>query len=218
MTTTFYFMLILLAALVVAVYTWAHQRGTALQLRAAQTEIETLRRELHERSIRDPLTGLFNRGYLDETIERELARAVREGTVLSICMAEIDEFKSIIDRHGRKAGDLALKSLANILTSYSRTGDVVSRYESEKALILLPGADMETTSRRAEDWRRAFEQSRLGDEEDFFSATLSMGIAVFPQHGRTSEEVLKLADEALRLSKQKGMNQINMAGLWDAGR
>jgi diguanylate cyclase (GGDEF)-like protein len=172
-----------------------------------------LRDELREQAIRDPLTGLFNRRYLEETLEREMARAVRDEGVLSVCMADIDNFKSFNDQHGHKAGDLVLKSLSEILLAYSRAGDVVCRYGGEEFLILMPGADLETTARRAEDWRRAFEQMKIEFEGEILSTTLSLGVAVFPQQGRTSDDLLRLADEALYLSKRGGKNQVNVATL-----
>lgn len=187
----------------------AHDR-----LRLHLYEIERLQTELREQAIRDPLTGLFNRRYLEETLERELARAVREGGSIGICMADIDDFKSFNDQHGHKAGDLILQTLAGIFSSYSRSEDVVCRYGGEEFLILMPGAGMEVTSRRAEDWRRAFEQARIEFEGEFLSTTLSLGVAVFPQQGRTSDEVLKLADEAMYISKRKGKNQVSAAKAW----
>ncbi|MEN9563820.1 MAG: hypothetical protein RIR73_2064 [Chloroflexota bacterium] len=187
----------------------AHDR-----LRLNLKEIEILQEELREQAIRDPLTGLFNRRYMEETLERELARAVREGTSIGICMADIDDFKVFNDQHGHRAGDLILKHLADIFVSYSRAEDVVCRYGGEEFLILLPGADLEVTSRRAEDWRRAFEQSKIEFEGQILTTTLSLGVTVFPQRGQTSEDLLKLADEAMYLSKHNGRNQVSIAQSW----
>lgn len=187
----------------------AHNR-----LRLHLKEIEILQDELREQAIRDPLTGLFNRRYMEETLERELARAIREGTSIGICMADIDGFKSFNDQHGHRAGDMILKHLADIFLSYSRAEDVVCRYGGEEFLILLPGADLEVTSRRAEDWRRAFEQSKIEFEGEILSTTLSLGVTVFPQRGQTSEDLLKLADEAMYISKHNGRNQVSIAQSW----
>ena len=177
-------------------------------------EIELLQDELREQAIRDPLTGLFNRRYMEETLERELARAAREGISIGICMADIDQFKSFNDQHGHRAGDMILKNLADIFTTYSRAGDVVCRYGGEEFLILMPGADLDVTARRAEDWRRAFEQAKVEHEGESLYATLSLGVAVFPQQGTTSDELLKQADDALYLSKHNGKNQVNIAKTW----
>lgn len=187
----------------------AHDR-----LRLQYKEIEMLRDELREQAIRDPLTGLFNRRYMEETLERELARAIRDESAIGICMADIDNFKSFNDQHGHKAGDLILQTVANIFTKYSRAEDVVCRYGGEEFLVLMPGADLDVTSRRAEDWRRAFEQSKIEFEGKLLSTTLSLGVAIFPEQGRTSDEVLKLADEAMYLSKRQGKNQVNIARAW----
>lgn len=211
MTASGYYLLLLLLVLVAAVDVWRRQRVASLALHDALVEIESLRRELREQAVRDSLTGLFNRRYMEETFERELARAARDGSSLSICMADVDDFKSFNDAHGHKAGDLVLKSLADVFTSYSRAGDVACRYGGEEFLILMPGADLEITTRRAEDWRRACEQTRIEYEGKTLSVTLSFGVAVFPLQARTSDEALKLADDALCLSKTKGKNQVNVA-------
>lgn len=184
----------------------AHDR-----LRLHLREIELLQNELREQAIRDPLTGLFNRRYMEETFDRELARAAREGISIGVCMADIDQFKSFNDRHGHRAGDLVLKALAEIFITYSRIEDVVCRYGGEEFLILMPGADIDTTARRAEDWRRAFEQLKIELDGQALSTTLSIGVAIFPQQGHTSDELLKLADDALYLSKSKGRNQVSIA-------
>lgn len=187
----------------------AHDR-----LRLHLKEIELLQIELHEQVIRDPLTGLFNRRYMEETLEREISRAIRENISIGVCMADIDQFKSFNDQHGHKAGDLILKKLAEILTAYSRTEDVVCRYGGEEFLILMPGADMDSTARRAEDWRRAFEQAKVDFDGKQLSTTLSMGLAIFPQQARTSDDLVKLADEAMYLSKHNGRNQVSIAQTW----
>jgi len=180
------------------------------KLRLHVQEIEILQAELREQAIRDPLTGLFNRRYMEETLERELARAIREETSIGICMADIDDFKSFNDKHGHDAGDIFLKAIAEILLSYSRAEDVVCRYGGEEFLILMPGADLDTTSRRAEDWRRAFEQTRIEYKGKTLSTTLSIGVAVYPLQGRTGHEVLKLADDAMYISKREGKNKVSM--------
>lgn len=213
MTSSGYYLLLLFLILVAAIHAWRRQLATDRALRDALADVESLRRDLREQAVRDPLTGLFNRNYLEETLERELARAARDGSSLSICMADVDDFKSFNDTHGHKAGDMVLKSLAGVFTAYSRAGDVACRYGGEEFLILMPGADLDITTRRAEDWRRACEQSKVEYEGRTLSITLSFGVAVFPQQGRTSDEVLKLADEALSLSKNKGKNQVNVARL-----
>lgn len=211
MTASGYYLLLLLLVLVAAVDAWRRQSVANRALRDALSEVEALRRELREQAVRDPLTGLFNRRYLEETFEREIARAARDGSSLSICMADVDDFKAFNDAHGHKAGDLVLKSLADVFTSYSRAGDVACRYGSEEFLILMPGADLEITTRRAEDWRRACEQTRIEYEGKTLSVTLSFGVAVFPLQARASDDALKLADDALSLSKTKGKNQVNVA-------
>lgn len=191
----------------------AHDR-----LRLHLKEIELLQSELREQVIRDPLTGLFNRRYMEETLEREISRAIRENISIGVCMADIDQFKSFNDEHGHKAGDLILKKLSEILTNYSRTEDVVCRYGGEEFLILMPGAELDAIARRAEDWRRAFEQAKVEFDGKQLSTTLSMGIAMFPQQARTSDDIVKLADEAMYLSKHNGRNQVSIAQTWGEKR
>lgn len=174
-------------------------------------EIEMLQQELRQQAIRDPLTNLFNRRYLEETLDRELARAAREGAPIGVCMADIDGFKSFNDRHGHHAGDFILKKLAEIFIANSRAEDVACRYGGEEFLILLPGADLYTTMLRAEKWRSAFAGAGFDFDGKLLFGTLSLGVAVFPSQAQTGEELLKLADEALYLSKRNGRNQVSAA-------
>lgn len=185
------------------------------QLRLQYQEIEALQNELREQTIRDPLTGLFNRRYMSETLEREISRAIRNGSEIGVCMADVDNFKPFNDTHGHKAGDILLQALAEIFTTHSRSEDVVCRYGGEEFLILLPGADIDSTSRRAEDWCRAFEQTKIEYNGKIISTTLSVGVAVFPHNGRTVDELLRLADDALYYSKHHGKNRVSLAGLSD---
>ena len=104
--------------------------------------------------------------------------------------------------------------MVDVFISYSRAEDEVCRYGGEEFLILLPGADLEVTSRRAEDWRRAFEQSKIEFEGKSLSTTLSLCVTVFPPRGQNSDDLLKLADEAMYLSKRNGRNQVSIAQSW----
>ena len=132
-------------------------RETNRQLHARIEEIGRLQVALQELAVRDSLTGLYNRRYLDETLEREVSRARREGNPLSLVMLDIDYFKRVNDTYGHQVGDEALRMLAKTLLSDVRTEDVACRYGGEEFLILLPNMPLETAIQRAEAWREAIE-------------------------------------------------------------
>lgn len=184
-------------------------RDASDRLKIQLNEIEALQEELREQAIRDPLTGLFNRRYLQETLERELARAVRNDVPIGLCMADIDHFKAINDKYGHKTGDLILQALAEILQSQSRLEDVVCRYGGEEFLILMPNASLETVLKRAEEWRKSFEKLNIEYQGEMLHNTLSLGVAIFPQDGKDVDALLINADKALYKSKELGRNQVN---------
>ena len=171
-------------------------------------EIESLHAQLHEQANRDPLTGLYNRRYLEATMERELARCQREGHPLGLILIDIDHFKSINDRFGHPAGDEVIKAMARLLQT--RASDVVCRYGGEEFLLLLPNIPQETAFERAMQYRRAFEEQVLRFGDSTIRGTLSAGIACYPAHGNTAEELLRCADQALYQAKQEGRNKVIM--------
>jgi diguanylate cyclase (GGDEF)-like protein/PAS domain S-box-containing protein len=183
---------------------------TLLQIQ--MKEIEDLQAKLQEQAIRDPLTGLFNRRYLEETLTRELAKASREEYPVSMVMIDIDHFKQVNDTYGHKAGDLMLQSLANLLLNRSRAGDVVCRYGGEEFLMVMPGATLEMTARRAEQWRADFEASCTTYDDISFQATISLGVAVYPLDGAAGEAVMNAADYAMYRAKAAGRNQVAIGG------
>jgi len=166
-----------------------------------------LHHSLHEQSIRDPLTNLFNRRYLQETLRRELSRANRENIPVSIIVIDIDHFKAINDTYGHAMGDLVLKQLGQLLQSQTRQGDVACRYGGEEFVVVLPTATSKTSYYRAEEIRLAFAAISIACETKTIQATLSVGIATYPFHGETHEAVFGAADAALYLAKSKGRNQ-----------
>jgi diguanylate cyclase (GGDEF)-like protein len=180
------------------------------RLRAQLAEIETLQATLREEAIRDSLTGLFNRRYLDETLKRELARAAREQIPLSAVMMDIDGFKDFNDAYGHKVGDELLKALGQLLRSQTRAGDIACRYGGEEFLAIMPGATSAVALLRAEQWRAAFQGVGIAHEGMMLHATLSGGVAVFPDHGTTADEVLRAADLALYAAKAAGRNCVSL--------
>ena len=172
------------------------------------TVLKKAQADLQEQAIRDALTGLYNRRYLDETLDRELARAMREHQPIAFVMLDIDHFKNINDNFGHNEGDVVLQKLATLLLSYTRVGDIVCRYGGEEFLVVLPDVTAEIAFQIAERWRKSFTGLTMPAEHAEANATLSGGIAEFPIHGNTKEELISTADKALYHAKQTGRNRV----------
>lgn len=168
-----------------------------------------LRETLRNQSIRDPLTGLYNRRYLEETLERELLRAQRKATPLAVIMLDIDHFKHFNDTFGHEAGDIVLHAVGQLLKTNFRGSDLACRYGGEEFTLVLPETSRELARERAEELRTAAAALRvLHHSEPLGSITLSLGIAVFPQHGQDWQQLLRAADAALYQAKQQGRNRV----------
>ena len=178
------------------------------QLKARLAEIEALQEILRDQAIRDALTGLYNRRYLNETLSRELARAGRSGSPVSLVMLDIDYFKVFNDTHGHEAGDLVLITLGNFLSAGTRKSDICCRFGGDEFLVILPDASIGVAIRRAENWRQTFAAQEIAFREERLRATFSGGISSFPEDGETAEEVLRKADEALYRAKAEGRNRL----------
>ncbi|MBC7349174.1 MAG: diguanylate cyclase [Candidatus Aminicenantes bacterium] len=168
-----------------------------------------LRQSLQEQSIRDPLTGLYNRRYLEETLERELLRAKRAGNPVSVIMLDIDHFKKFNDTYGHEAGDLILQAVARTVQKSVRAEDIVCRYGGEEFTVILPGLELKKAVNRAElilDAVRHLE-IKYGDSV-LKSLTISAGVAVFPDHGKNWPELFQAADAALLQAKSQGRNRV----------
>lgn len=174
-------------------------------------EIERLHAKLREEALHDPLTGLFNRRYMEETLDREFAGAERENYAVSLVMIDIDHFKQINDTYGHQAGDQALRSLSAMLSGHIRGRDIACRYGGEEFLVVLPHTPIEVASRRAELWRTSFEALPLEYEGREFHATISLGVAAYAFHGKSSHAVLAAADKALYAAKRGGRNRVEVA-------
>lgn len=183
-----------------------------LSLRAKIEEIEELQHQLREQAIRDSLTGVFNRRYLEESLTRELARVKRSNELLSVAMLDIDRFKQFNDTHGHAAGDHMLQSLATILQANTRAADIVCRYGGEEFAVVLPGASESIARARMEFCRLAFEQQTLAHNGLSLQATVSAGIATFPQDGEDVSLLLDRADKALYFAKEAGRNSVSAFG------
>ena len=171
-------------------------------------EINKLRGELEEQAIRDPLTNAYNRRYLSEFLDKEVARAQRENTPVTIVIMDMDNFKQFNDTYGHKCGDLVLQAITKFLVEHSRRGDVVCRYGGEEFVILMPNVSLEVGFERAEMWRQDFSESPIEYEGMKLFATFSAGVATFPEHGKTGDIILQAADKALYHSKDSGKNKV----------
>ncbi len=168
-----------------------------------------LQEALQQQSVRDPLTGLFNRRYLEESLAKEVQKAQRQNHSLGVLMVDLDHFKQVNDRNGHEAGDAVLREMGKVFGRQIRTGDIICRFGGEEFVILLPGASAETAWKRAEQIRVAAKgtQVRLGDST-LEPVTLSIGIALFPNNGTNPEELLKAADSALYRAKKEGRDRV----------
>ena len=172
-------------------------------------EINKLRDELQEQAIRDPLTNAYNRRYLSEFLDKEIGRAERENTPVTVVIMDMDNFKQFNDTYGHKCGDMILQAITRFLNDHSRRGDIVCRYGGEEFVILMPNVSLEIGFERAEMWRQDFSESVIDYDGMKLSATFSAGVATFPQHGKTGDAILQAADKALYWSKDAGKNKVN---------
>lgn len=181
------------------------------RLREQLTEINELQQTLREQAIRDPVTGLYNRRFLNEVLEIELARANREKQPISLVMLDLDRFKVFNDTHGHTAGDRLLKMLGGMLREQTRQGDFACRYGGEEFIIVMPGAPLNAALKRAEHWRQMFSRTTIHYEGKTLQTTFSAGVASFPTHGDTLDTLLKAADDALYAAKRAGRNRVKHA-------
>lgn len=171
-----------------------------------------LREILRNLSIRDPLTGLFNRRYMEESLERELHLAGRKGTPVSVVMMDLDHFKYFNDTFGHKAADTVLCKLGAQLQRGIRSSDIPCRYGGEEFVLILPESSLEAAWLRAEQLREAVKRMQIQHGyQSLGPVTVSAGVAVFPDHGATVESLLQSADMALYVAKQAGRDRVCLA-------
>jgi diguanylate cyclase (GGDEF)-like protein len=171
-----------------------------------------LREALRSQSIRDPLTGLYNRRYLEEMLERETRRAVRAEQGLGVLMLDLDHFKQFNDTYGHDAGDAVLRETASLLLKSVRAEDIVCRFGGEEFMVLLPGADLKTTQARAERIRsRLRELTVLHHGRSLGTITASLGVAEVPQHGTSPQSLIVASDAALYRAKREGRDRVVVA-------
>jgi diguanylate cyclase (GGDEF)-like protein len=186
-------------------------RGANARLSGQLAEIEALQARLREQAVRDALTGLFNRRYLTETLQRELSRCAREERPLSVVMLDVDHFKALNDASGHEAGDRVLQALSEILSEQIRHEDVACRYGGEEFVMVLPGATAASAMARAESWREAVLSLTLDHQGAMLGVTVSMGVAESPTHATHADDLLRRADMALYEAKRQARNRVVLA-------
>jgi len=174
---------------------WAEQELTQANLR------------LQDKAIRDALTGLYNRGYLEESLDREASRARRSDQPFGVMMIDIDHFKRYNDLFGHATGDTVLRTLGQYLLSLARGEDIPCRYGGEEFVLVMAHASPATVRERAERLRLGVQELKIEcDGRSVGPITLSVGIAMFPDHGENGQAVLQAADAAMYRAKQAGRN------------
>jgi diguanylate cyclase (GGDEF)-like protein len=176
-----------------------------------------LRETLRSQSIRDPLTGLFNRRYMEESLEREMRRAARGHHPVGIIMLDLDDFKGFNDAHGHDAGDALLRLVGTTLQRSVRAEDIACRYGGEEFALILPEASLVDAVARAEAIRESVRALAIDHRrQQVAGGTISAGVAVYPEHGPTGHAVLRAADAALYQAKIAGRDCVfvNRGGLF----
>ncbi len=173
-----------------------------------------LRETLQYQSFRDPLTGLFNRRYLDASMDRELHRVMREDKSLGIIMLDVDHFKQFNDTFGHDAGDVVLQSIGRFLQDNVRQSDIACRFGGEEFTIILPHASLENALERAEQLRLGVKNLHIQyGNQPLGLITVSLGVAAFPHHGENPKDLLQNADSALYKAKEQGRDRVISANL-----
>jgi diguanylate cyclase (GGDEF)-like protein len=171
-----------------------------------------LRETLCYQAIHDPLTELFNRRYLEETLAREIHRVKRKGAPLAVCMLDLDHFKHFNDTFGHEAGGNLLRTLGQFLHTQVRLEDVACRYGGEEFVLTLPETPLEVVWKRAEEIRERVPRLRIYQRGQVLEyTTVSLGVAIFPSHGTTGKDLLRAADDALYRAKAAGRNRVMAA-------
>lgn len=170
-----------------------------------------LRDVLKRQAIRDSLTGLFNRRYMEESLVREIRRAERDKSSIGLIMMDIDHFKTFNDTYGHIAGDALLEAFGIFLRSSVRGGDIACRYGGEEFLLVLPNTAIEETRKKAEDLRRRIKLISVKHQDKVLpNISVSAGISAYPSHGTEAEGLLQAADNALYHAKKSGRDRVEI--------
>jgi len=172
-----------------------------------------LRETLRAQAVRDSLTGLYNRRYMEQALEREILRAARNGRTVGVIMLDLDHFKNFNDSHGHEAGDQLLRVLGDYLLTHVRAEDIACRYGGEEFLVILPEASPAMSRSRAEELWKGVQGLHVNFHGELLrGTTASFGVAVFPGHGTTMAELLRAADTAMYAAKRQGRDRVETAG------
>ena len=178
-----------------------------------------LRENLRQQTIRDPLTGLYNRRFLEESLNREMARCKRSGCVFSLMMMDLDHFKRFNDTFGHDAGDSVLRSFAQALQENTREGDIICRFGGEEFVVVLPDTDRKGAVIRAERILKVVRALHvMHNDKTMGPITTSIGVALYPQDGETTKAIIQSADRALYSAKGAGRNRLMIAGGQEIGK
>lgn len=183
----------------------------------AEQELMQANRLLQEQAMRDVVTGLHNRRYLEESLAREESRARRTGQPMAVMMIDVDHFKAFNDTLGHAAGDNVLRAVGRCMASLTRGEDIATRYGGDEFALVMAQATQQAVWQRAEALRQSVRKLEIGgDGQQLGPVTLSVGIAMFPDHGENGQAVLQAADAALFRSKQAGRNRVVMGEILSA--
>ena len=174
----------------------------------AEMDVHILNTQLREMASHDALTGLYNRRYLEDSFERELIRVARQNHPLSVVMGDLDHFKIVNDTYGHQTGDEVLREFARMMKLYARGSDICCRYGGEEFLLVLPDMAEDKACERAEQLREAIAAVPVTVGTASIRVTASFGVATFPQHGKTGDELVAAADSALYTAKESGRNRV----------
>ena len=196
----------------------SHQKQIELDLKKANhrlqsqlDDIHLLQTQLKEQVIRDSLTEVYNRRYLDEALAREIAHASRSGYPLSLIMMDVDHFKTINDRYGHKMGDQVITAIGQLLQQQTRDSDCVSRYGGDEFLLVMPEMPRQNAYERAELWRKGIKAMVFQSGDEVIQVTISIGIAAFPHDGSLVDDLVKAADDAMYKAKESGRDRTVLA-------
>jgi len=199
---------IVFTAVIGVLYGFSNKRQMA-EIEKQRNQLLLDEAKLRALAVRDPLTGLYNRRYMEETFDREIQRAIRKQQQLSVIMADIDGFKNINDTVGHVLGDRALVKVSSFLMKNVRASDVACRFGGDEFCLILPDCSLEEGIRRANALRTGIETLQADEDDGIERFTLSFGVAALPDSGLTRETLLGAADSALYSSKRAGRNRVN---------
>lgn len=179
----------------------------------AEKELTEANLRLHDKAARDALTGLYNRRYLEESLDREISRARRSGRPIGVMMIDIDHFKQCNDTFGHAAGDAVLHAAGQRMLSLTRGEDILCRYGGEEFVLVMTNASARAAWERAEALRVGVQELKVEHESrQIGPVTLSIGVAMLPDHGDSGQAVLQAADAALYQAKRAGRNRVVLGG------